>query len=643
MKKSIVSITLTFIMLLSIITVLPKTLAQASGTELKIEDAVTGLTDINFTTNNPPPGGYFLVNISIYNVERLAAWQVNITWDPTLLEIENKAIQGDMYVPADNVFGSYADIVPPQITVSSAYLMVGIKSGAPFETTGINGSGRLCVVRFHVLKAPTKTEPLLTSPIHFVLAGEYPIRTKLVDPEAVEISFTPYDGTYNYQWLPPILPKPYLSVNPALIEKGKPTGPSIIGTPKALFQVDIIITDIVNDSMLTALQFAFKYPTDLFRLVPYSADLNASAGTFMNRSDWAPYGADFWTTYGGKTAAGIEKQYVFWSINPNTTTNEFDWGKFPDSTGLSPADRVICTFYFEATVQEESPWYQYVTGAFDIDYVFPSMPERMFLNANEEWIPAKPPVDGDYAIYGWVMGLMIDVYTQYPEPYGGQGLNATSDMFLPQATVVLHAKVTYNGDPVQNKPVAFQVFNEKGYVNFTKTAVTDENGVATVTFGIPWPCSGAEDNIFGIWTVVASTTVRERTAFDWLWFKVYWLVYNLKVTAEPDSVKKGEIGNFTVTFETFRQQPIPVLIHIVIMDNLQVPVGEASIWVTVGDPNLKWCENKTYTVTFGVPIPKWAFVGEGEIEVSALSNWPAEGGVPFCPEATGTFTILKYT
>ena len=79
MKKSVVSITLTFLMLLSIITVVPKALAQAQGAELKIEDAVTGLTDINFTTNDPPPGGYFLVNISIYNVERLAAWQVNIT------------------------------------------------------------------------------------------------------------------------------------------------------------------------------------------------------------------------------------------------------------------------------------------------------------------------------------------------------------------------------------------------------------------------------------------------------------------------------------------------------------------------------------------------------------------------------------
>jgi hypothetical protein len=546
-----------------------------------------------------------------------------------------------MYVPADNVFGAYADLVSPVITESSAFFAAGIKSGGPEY---VNGSGRLCVVKFHVLKVPTKTETPLTCPIHIVATEqEFPIYTMLVDNLANEIAYTPHDGTYTYTWLPPTLPKPYLSVYPALIEKGKPTGPSIIGTPKALFQVDIIITDIVNDSMLTALEFAFKYPTDLFRLVPVSADLNASAGTFMNRSDWAPYGADFWTAYGGITAAGIEKQYVFWSINPNPNTLAFDWGKFPDSTGLSPADRVICTFYFEATVQEESPWYQYVTGAFDIDYVFPKTPEDMFLNAENEWIPAKPPVDGDYAIYGWVMGLMIDVYTQYPEPYGGQGLNATSDMFFPQATVVLHAKVTYNGDPVQNKPVAFQVYNEQGYVNFTKTAITDEDGVATVTFGIEWPCSGAEDNIFGIWTVVASTTVRERTAFDWLCFKVYWLVYNLKVTAEPDSVKKGEIGNFTVTFETFRQQPIDVLIHIVIMDNLQVPVGKASWWVTVGDLNLKWCENKTYTIPFQVPIPKWAFVGEGEIEVSALSNRPAEGGVPFCPEATGTFTILKYT
>jgi len=662
--KSILSASLATLMLLSMLMVFPTAFA-VDGTQLAILDAVDGDNLLHYTNNDPPPDaagyplGYVLANVSYYNAhdtnlsDYLANYQLNITWDPALLSLKAE----DFIIPSDNVFGANAEIAagPDNSTPGQLFVGVGIKLAGP-EYVNVTEWGTLCQLKFNVTKIPTIAENL-TCLIHLVTSGEYPIYSFAGDVEGGEIVATLVDCTYEYLYEPPALPKPRLVVSPALTELGKPAGPPITGTPDAFFQVDVVMDDssaarIVNESMLTAIQFAFKYKTDLFRLVnasglPPPPDVNnATEGNFMNKIAWAPYGTDFWTAWGGMED-DKEVQYVLIIINPNDTTGNWDWGVFPESTGLPVSERVICTFYFEATVQEESPWNEYVVGAFDIDYIFPDLPERMFLNAEDEWIGAKAPVDGDYAIYGWVLGLMIDVYTQYPDDHNGKGLNETSDMFYPQGDVHLFAKLTYNGDPVQNKPVTFQVWNEQGYINFTKTALTDENGVAHIYFGIEWPCEGGEDLIFGKWTVVASAWVRERFAWDWMWFKVYWLVYDFKVTSDP-TVKKTAtepypVLHINITFVTFKEIPVKVLIHVVVMDNLQVPIGKASIWILVGDETLVFCENKSDYVELEVPIPKWAFVGESTIEVSALSNWPSEGGYAYCPEATTTFTIEKYS
>ncbi len=645
--KRILSVTLVVMLLLSMIMAFPAGVLAVTA-ELKILDPVDGDDLFHYTNNDPPPTavdfplGYVIASVNVSNVELLATWQVNITWDPELLRIANVAQNADMYVPTNNIFSpNQYDMTDPTITESSAFWVVSIKSPPDY----VNGSGTLCQIKFNVTKVPTISENL-TCNIHIIVFGEDLFYTKLIDPDALLIPYTAYDATYEYNYEPPALPKPRLIVSPALVEKGKPAGPPITGTPAAFFKVDIVIETVANASMLTLIQFAFKYKTDLFKLVQLPDGVNnATEGNFMNKTTWAPYGTDFFTSWGG-VSAGKEKQYVLIAINPNDTSGNFDWGFFPDTTGLPVGERIICTFYFEATVQLESPWSQYVTGAFDIDYMFPALPTHMFLDANDEWIEGRAPVDGDYAIYGWVLGLMIDVYTQYPDDHNGKGLNETSDMFLPQGDVHLYAKLTYNGDPVQYKPVTFQVWNEAGYVNFTKTAMTDENGVAHIFFGIEWPCEGAEDLIFGVWTVVASASVREKFTWDWLWFKVYWLVYDFKVTADPTEVVKGTIATFIVTFVSFKEIPVEVLIHLVVLDNLQVPIGKASIWISVGDPALPWCENRSYSVNLSVLIPKWAFVGEGIVEVSALSNWPSEYGYAYCPEAELTnppFIIVKYT
>ena len=222
--------------------------ATAQTSTLKVLDPIQGDTSITFNNTNPPPTapnyplGYVLVNITVCDVTNLAAWQINITWNPTLLEIANKALNGDMYIPADNVFGSYADPIPPTITVSSAYFMVGIKLGAPFES--ISGTGTLCQIKFNVTKAPAENETLSCN-IHFTQEGEYPMHTKLVDPDANTIAYTPEDGYYEYSWPPPPPPPPPPSEGAVMAIKP----PEIINSsliPPATIQYNVTIKNVTD-------------------------------------------------------------------------------------------------------------------------------------------------------------------------------------------------------------------------------------------------------------------------------------------------------------------------------------------------------------------------------------------------------------
>jgi hypothetical protein len=240
-----------------------------------------------------------------------------------------------------------------------------------------------------------------------------------------------------------------------------------------------------------------------------------------------------------------------------------------------------------------------------------------------------------------VFGRLIDVYTQYPAPYGGQGINKTSDMFWPQKTVILTAVLTYNGDPVQHKPVAFQIVSPTGYWNFTRVAFTDENGVAVISFGLPWPCENPEDLVFGIWTVIAKADIRCVTCEDWLWFKVYWYTHDLTVTPKQTSYAKGQEAEFEITFKTYSRQVRKVLVTVTVYDDLNVPIGQTAQWLDVGYEQLEWCTYKEYNFTLKVPIPKWAFVGTGKVYVNTFWDWPMNCGYPLSPEASATFRITR--
>jgi hypothetical protein len=108
-------------------------------------------------------------------------------------------------------------------------------------------------------------------------------------------------------------------------------------------------------------------------------------------------------------------------------------------------------------------------------------------------------------------GRMIDVYTQR----GGVGLNEPGGEFAAGEEVILDALVTYNGFPVQHKPVAFQILNPSNGTEAILAVFSDNNGLAEVRFTIPRLPSSE-----GVWTAVATVEIASQTVLDTVSFRV---------------------------------------------------------------------------------------------------------------------------
>jgi len=104
-----------------------------------------------------------------------------------------------------------------------------------------------------------------------------------------------------------------------------------------------------------------------------------------------------------------------------------------------------------------------------------------------------------------------------PDP-PGDGLlvpYTNKETFMVGETVFLYSRVTYGGDPVRNKLVAFQVLNPTDNSLTMGVVMTDQNGIAVVSFKVPDVGSS-----IGIWTAF-STVDMDQEAF--------WGVVNFQV------------------------------------------------------------------------------------------------------------------
>jgi parallel beta-helix repeat protein len=234
--------------------------------------------------------------------------------------------------------------------------------------------------------------------------------------------------------------------------------------------------------------------------------------------------------------------------------------------------------------------------------------------------------------------LVIDLYTQ-KEPYSGRGPNQPSDAFGPQEKVFLYAEVTYNYDPVANKPVGFVVTDPKGGTVLDRSNMTNEQGIAEINFTLT-----SDPSLFGIYFAVATVSVSEHTANDTLTFEVGWIIEIISVeTADQfgnpkSSFAKGENIYFDIDVKNIAFTSKNTMLTISILDEQNVTIGTAYLQTEVTPGTHE------FNLIFNVAIPEWSFAGTpwgARATACAFTNWPWLGGVPNCPEVTTPFSITR--
>jgi hypothetical protein len=236
-------------------------------------------------------------------------------------------------------------------------------------------------------------------------------------------------------------------------------------------------------------------------------------------------------------------------------------------------------------------------------------------------------------------GGFIDVYTQWPGCYGGEGLYQNSSMIWPQKNLTLCANVTTAGWPEQNKDVAFQVIDPHGETWGIWVNRTDDWGVTCVFVRMPWPCDDPE-YYFGVWTVIATVDVACVVVNDTLHFKYDYKVHIWDAYTDKDSYKHCEDIIVTINYGTYSMMYWPIVFSITAVDSSGVPFGFAYDTVIIGKGECRWCDYENGTLVLTVHVEKWARPPVGKIYVVALNGLPSEGGSAETPVFEISFGIL---
>ena len=253
-------------------------------------------------------------------------------------------------------------------------------------------------------------------------------------------------------------------------------------------------------------------------------------------------------------------------------------------------------------------------------------------------------VQASAKIVGASNGRMIDLFTQ-KEPYSGKGINESSDAFAPQSNVTFYANVTYKGDPVPLKDVAFEVHgpaNPYRNISFTTSARSNGSGIAKTSFQLQWPDEHPEEILFGTWSAVATVDIGGTVVMDTLTFKVGYIVEIISVSTIDENLRpKSSFAKATC---------VGVKLHI---RNIAMLSKNATIVVNALDANyytfdsIEWND---FTVEPGethifahcfLNISEQAAIGNAMINASALTAPPSLKGVAYCPSVYASFVIVS--
>lgn len=236
-------------------------------------------------------------------------------------------------------------------------------------------------------------------------------------------------------------------------------------------------------------------------------------------------------------------------------------------------------------------------------------------------------------------GRSIDLYggsgidaansNPYVVPYGGQGPGQSMDMVPSNSTLILCANVTLDDSPIQGDEVRFVLQDTHGNVMFNNTALTDQYGMANITFAMPLP-SDDPSSVFGIWSAKASAIVSGYQIDDSTSFVYNWKVNLWRVTTNKASYNSTEIVSVMVDLGTYSMSSFQVLVKVDLVDASNVTLGGSSTNPTIGGA-FPMGNAKNYTFFFNIFIPVFAANGTGHVYVAVFDRDPGSGGSPLCP------------
>jgi hypothetical protein len=390
---------------------------------------------------------------------------------------------------------------------------------------------------------------------------------------------------------------------------------AVVSDEGVVFTVDVLCYNITSVDKFFGAQYTFTYDPTKVQLV------SVTEGPFFGLFPWTVPStwffvfpaADHFTVAQGLLGGGAEPPgYVF----PFTHT--------PSSDIADGGVLAHVTFKSLSGIPGET-----VTSAFTISGV-------VFGDINALEIPVGIVHNGMYSLT--LDKRYIDIFTQYPDPYGGQRRFFDSDAFTEQDLVCITAYVTYNGFPVANKLVNFEIHGPPNSVyNITLfyVAITNMTGYATVCFRIDWPADQAETIAFGTWTVEGSVSLDQVLVFDVLHFQVGWLINITKITTNEDAYRHGWHMTIDVYYTSISMQVRPAFFTVTMTDDANYGMGSLTFATTVG-----YGDGFIEVTCF--QIPYWARSGVGTVHGDVFTANPSAPtyGRAYCPEYDQTFGIL---
>jgi|GEM_PF-1180357 len=206
----------------------------------------------------------------------------------------------------------------------------------------------------------------------------------------------------------------------------------------------------------------------------------------------------------------------------------------------------------------------------------------------------------------------------------------SSTMFLPNETVLLEAQASYRNVSMASLPINFIILNPFGNFSIEETVLTDTDGVANVTFQIPWP----SDYSLGIWQATAQAEIYEKPLNTTISFECELLPVTIDVFTQQGGYGQNTPGGVFLVDDT-------VYIGAQLRDQLNQTVPSWSVAFEVRAPT-NMSEYRTlwtdYTGTTGYSHP-YGDIGTYIVYVTA--KYYNEDGTDVIVIDTLTFMVIS--